>query len=92
MYIFIDVPKEVIPPETSINKYMDGKSSGGMVLWRAGFLSRARPTKKPAIEVVSERYHVPNRANEIILYLHNIVSSIQWFNFTDASSFARATH
>ena len=27
----------------------------------------------------------PDRANEIILYLHNIVSSIQWFNLTDAS-------
>ena len=26
-----------------------------------------------------------NRANEIIQYLHNIVSSIQWFNLTDAS-------
>ena len=28
---------------------------------------------------------VTNRANKIIQYLHNIVSSIQWFNLTDAS-------
>ena len=34
----------------------------------------------------STRYHgKTDRANEIILYLHNIVSSIQWFNLTDAS-------